>query len=142
MLQQVKTYSRFCLEILHSSGCQISSNSSSRQISQVAVDVDIQQRFTQQISPCLPVSSNSPTSQSRLLLTTAVQCTAVSRNLLILLLCCCYGCCFCCCCCLCCRLLLWEARPVIPPSKVYDQLPQELMHKYQYFNTPATAGKS
>lgn len=26
-----------------------------------------------------------------------------------------------------------------PPSKVYDKLPQELMHKYQYFNIPATS---
>jgi hypothetical protein len=35
------------------------------------------------------------------------------------------------------RMLLWEAAPVTPPSKVYDQLPKELLHKYQYFNIPA-----
>lgn len=41
-----------------------------------------------------------------------------------------------------CRLLLWEAGPVQPPSKVYDQLPLDLLHKYQYFNMPATANLS
>eukprot|EP00878_Enallax_costatus_P028982 GHUV01031353.1.p1 GENE.GHUV01031353.1~~GHUV01031353.1.p1 ORF type:complete len:202 (+),score=49.14 GHUV01031353.1:419-1024(+) len=40
------------------------------------------------------------------------------------------------------RLLLWEARPISPPSQVYQQLPLPLLHKYQYFNMPATANMS
>lgn len=38
-----------------------------------------------------------------------------------------------------CRLLLWEAKPISPPTGVYDSLPLDLLHKYQYFNMPATS---
>ncbi|WIA15628.1 hypothetical protein OEZ85_002255 [Tetradesmus obliquus] len=35
------------------------------------------------------------------------------------------------------RLLLWEAKPVSPPSAIFAELPKELLHRYQYFNIPA-----
>jgi hypothetical protein len=35
------------------------------------------------------------------------------------------------------RMLLWEAR-AMPPQEIFQPLPKELWHKYQYFNMPAS----
>eukprot|EP00878_Enallax_costatus_P028658 GHUV01030973.1.p1 GENE.GHUV01030973.1~~GHUV01030973.1.p1 ORF type:complete len:121 (+),score=5.37 GHUV01030973.1:148-510(+) len=39
------------------------------------------------------------------------------------------------------RLLLWEAA-VTAPSTVFKNVPRDMLHKYQYFNIPATADRS
>jgi len=39
------------------------------------------------------------------------------------------------------RLLLWEANPT-PAADIFTDLPQELWHKYQYFNWPASSSTS
>eukprot|EP00878_Enallax_costatus_P010856 GHUV01011336.1.p1 GENE.GHUV01011336.1~~GHUV01011336.1.p1 ORF type:complete len:374 (+),score=32.52 GHUV01011336.1:1639-2760(+) len=38
------------------------------------------------------------------------------------------------------RLLLWEAAPA-DPAKVFRYVPKDILHKYQYFNTPATGDR-
>ena len=39
------------------------------------------------------------------------------------------------------RLLLWEAEPK-PVSEIFSSLPEDLWHKYQYFNWPASSNSS
>lgn len=35
------------------------------------------------------------------------------------------------------RILMWEAES-LPPSQIFSQVPVDMMHKYQYFNVPAS----